>query len=156
MYLKGQPVGMKYAAGTAGRVFYLHIEHGEDPIKIINSFVRENEIRSGVIHLIGAVKKGTLVTGPKEDVLPPDPHREDIGLAHEVIGTGFIRSGDDGPAIHLHVSAGRGGKALTGCLRETAEVYIIIEAVIMEFLGIDIPVVPDEKTAMMLPDPVSV
>ncbi|NLV27283.1 MAG: DNA-binding protein [Methanomicrobiales archaeon] len=145
---------MKYAAGTCGRVFYLHIEHGEDPVATIQSFVQEKEVLSGVIHFIGAIKKAMLVTGPKEDVLPPDPYKVEVPFAHELIGTGFIRSGEGGPVVHIHVSAGRGEKALTGCLRGSAEVFILIEAVIMEFAGIEIPVMPDKKTGMMLPDPV--
>lgn len=144
---------MKYAAGTCGRIFYLHIEHGEDPVQILNSFVEEKKIASGVVHFIGALKKGMFVTGPKEDILPPDPYHQELIHAHELIGTGFIRSGADGPVIHIHTSAGRENKALTGCLRGSAEVYFLIEAVIIEFAGISIPVVADTKTGMMLPDP---
>lgn len=144
---------MKYAAGTCGRIFYLSIEHGEDPIQTITSFVREQEIKAGVIHFIGAVKNAWLVTGPTVDLLPPDPHYEPVVLAHELIGTGFIREGTDGPAIHLHVSAGRGNEVLTGCLRGTARVFILVEAMIIECAGMEIPMAYNQAACMMLPDP---
>jgi predicted DNA-binding protein with PD1-like motif len=54
---------MKYSSGTCGRVFYLHIEHGEDPIRTITAFVRDQGISAGFIHFIGAIKNAELVTG---------------------------------------------------------------------------------------------
>lgn len=142
---------MQYTSGTCGRVFYLHIDHGEDPIQVINHFIQDQTIRAGVIHFIGAVKKGKVVTGPEKDTLPPEIHVEPLDLPHEVIGTAFIRWGSEGPAIHMHVSAGRGDAALTGCLRGTAEVYIIIEVVIIEFTGIEIPLAFNKEANMNLP-----
>jgi len=144
---------MKYSSGTCGRVFYLHIEHGEDPIRTITAFVRDKGISAGFIHFIGAIKNAELVTGPTVDQLPPVPHTEPVVLAHELIGTGMIRTGEDGPAIHLHTSAGRGNQVLTGCLRGEAEAFILIEAMIIECLGMTIPMTYDPKTGMMLPDP---
>lgn len=144
---------MKYSSGTCGRVFYLHIEHGEDPIQVITSFVRDQDVRSGVIHFIGAMKNGMVVSGPMEDLLPPELCLIPMPNAHDVIGTAFIRSGTEGPLIHYHISAGRGEETLTGCLRGGAEVFINIEAVIIEFSGFEIPVAYHGPSEMMLPDP---
>jgi predicted DNA-binding protein with PD1-like motif len=38
--------------------------------------------------------------------------------------------------IHYHASVGQGINVLTGCLREKASAYLIVEAVLMEFTGI--------------------
>ncbi len=84
---------MKYASGTCGRIFYLHIEHGEDPIRTITGFIREHGVHAGVINLIGAVRNTRLVTGPKEDLLPHEPRWEEVPDAHELVGIGIIRSG---------------------------------------------------------------
>lgn len=143
---------MKYTSGTCGRIFYLHIEHGEDPIKTINTFVKEKEIKAGVIHFIGAVKNAQLVTGPAVDILPPIYHEESVVLAHELIGIGLIRTGTDGPAIHLHISGGRRDEALTGCLRGEAEAFILVEAMIIECAGMEIPMAYNSKIQIMLPD----
>lgn len=144
---------MKYTSGTCGRIFYLHIEHGEEPIQTIHAFVKENEIKAGIIHFIGAVKNAKLVTGPEVDHLPPVYHTESVVLAHELIGTGFIRTGDDGPAIHHHISAGRGNQVLTGCLRGEAEAFILVEAMIIECMGMNISMIYNKDTELMLPDP---
>ncbi|MDD1725149.1 MAG: DNA-binding protein [Methanospirillum sp.] len=146
---------MKYASGTCGRIFYLHIEHGEDPIRTITGFIREHGVHAGVINLIGAVRNTRLVTGPKEDLLPHEPRWEEVPDAHELVGIGIIRSGAEGPAVHIHMSAGRGDTVLTGCIRGNAEAFIIVEAVITEFSGIELPLVPDALTRMDLPDPKS-
>ena len=144
---------MKYASGTCGRIFYLHIEHGEDPIATVTGFVQEHHVHAGIIQFIGAVRQARLVTGPEKDILPPDPHWEEVSAAHELVGIGMIRTGAERPAVHIHISAGRGGTVLTGCLRGEAEAYIIVEAVIIEFSGMEIPLVPDALTGMQLPDP---
>ena len=145
---------MRYTSGRCARVFYLHIEHGEDLVNTIRDFVSKQEIQAGIIHLIGAVRNARIVTGPKEDTLPPDPSFVSLQQAHELIGTGMIRTGSDGPEIHFHISAGRGETALTGCLRGESEVFIIIEAVIIEFSGMEIGMSHDPKTGLSLPDPV--
>jgi len=80
-------------------------------------------------------------------------HTESVVLAHELIGTGFIRTGDDGPAIHLHISAGRGDQVLTGCLRGEAEAFILVEAMIIECMGMNISMIYNKDTELMLPDP---
>ena len=144
---------MQYASGTPGRIFYIRFDHGEDLLSGIEAFVTEHQVCSGIIHLIGAVSDGRLVTGPKETVLPPDQVWQSLTGAHELIGTGMIRSGPEGPKIHLHASVGRGSSTLTGCFREDTTVYILIEAVIIEFAGFSINGILDAKTGLHLPIP---
>jgi hypothetical protein len=69
----------------------------------------------------------------------------------EVFGVGTIYPGEDGPHLHYHASVGRAGHALTGCLREKATTYLIVEAVILEFTGLQGRREFDEHTQMNLP-----
>jgi len=69
----------------------------------------------------------------------------------EVFGVGTIYPGEGGPHIHYHASVGRSGHALTGCLREKATTYLIIETVIMEFTGLKARREFDQKTQLHLP-----
>jgi hypothetical protein len=69
----------------------------------------------------------------------------------EVFGVGTIYPGEGGPHIHYHASVGRSGHALTGCLREKAITYLIIEAVILEFTGLSARREYDKKLQVHLP-----
>lgn len=144
---------MQYAEGKPGRIFYIRIEHGEELHAILMTFITKNNIRSGMVHIIGGVRNTGIVSGPKEDKVPSEPDFHEIPLAHEIIGTGIIRQGPDGPAMHLHIAAGRGDGSRVGCLRGTADVFLVIEVIITEFIGIALPMAFDPKTGLSLPVP---
>jgi hypothetical protein len=92
-----------------------------------------------------------MVTGPEEPVIPPVPHFVMFEGGWEVFGVGTIYPGEGGPHIHYHASVGRSGHALTGCLREKAITYLIVEAVIMEFTGLSARREFDQKMQVHLP-----
>jgi len=92
-----------------------------------------------------------MVTGPEEPVIPPVPHFVLFEGGWEVFGIGTIYPGEGGPHIHYHGSVGRSGHALTGCIREKAVTYLIVEAVIMEFTGLTARRDFDEKMQLHLP-----
>mgnify|MGYP001133768336 FL=1 len=142
---------MQYSEGQVGRVFTVRIDDGEDFIREIERFVAAMNIQRGMIHFLGAVRNATLVTGPKEAVIPPTPRREEIFGGWELLGFATIYPGEEGPSLHLHTVAGRGIRSLAGCLREKAEVYLVIEAIVTEFVGISARRLPDEKTGVDLP-----
>jgi predicted DNA-binding protein with PD1-like motif len=144
---------MLYQTGSAGRIFYIRFDHDEDLLGGIQEFAEVHQIRSGMIHLIGAVSEGSLVTGPKETVLPPDQVWNSLSGAHEFIGTGFIRAGRNGPKVHLHAAAGREDSVFVGCFRENTRIYILIEAVIIEFSGFCIRDVHDPLSGLSIPEP---
>lgn len=144
---------MQFASGSPGRIFYIRFDHGEDLLAGIQSFAADHQINSGIIHLIGAVSEGSFVSGPKETVLPPDPVWQNLSGVHDILGTGMIRSGPEGPKVHLHATAGRGSSALTGCFRKGTRIFIVIEAVIIEFSGFTVGEFRDEKTTLYLPIP---
>lgn len=142
---------MQYTEGQIGRVFVVRIDDGEDMLVSLRQFIVDKNIQAGSIHFLGALMNGRMVTGPEEPVIPPVPHFVMFEGGWEVFGVGTIYPGEGGPHIHYHGSVGRSGHALTGCLREKAVTYLIVEAVIMEFTGLSARRDIDEKTQLHLP-----
>ena len=142
---------MQYSEGQVGRVFTVRIDDGEDFLREIERIVAAMNIQNGTIQFLGAVRSAKIVTGPKEPVIPPSPRGEEILGGWELLGLATIYPGEDGPSIHLHTAAGKGIRSLAGCLREKAEVYLVIEAIVTEFVGISARRLPDEKTGVNLP-----
>lgn len=142
---------MQYSEGKVGRVFLVRFDHKEDFLESLHNFVTDKDVRSGTVQFLGALNDARLVTGPKEPVVPPEPNFETIGGGWEIFGFATILADDGEPSIHLHASVGRGRQTLTGCLREHAEIYLVVEAVITEFIGMDARRKLDEKTGLNLP-----
>jgi predicted DNA-binding protein with PD1-like motif len=142
---------MQYTEGQLGRVFMVRIDDGEDMLASLHRFIRDKAIHAGSILFLGALMNGRMVTGPEEPVIPPVPHFVLFEGGWEVFGVGTIYTGESGPHIHYHASVGRSGHALTGCLREEAVTYLIVEAIIMEFTGLSARREFDQKTQLHLP-----
>jgi hypothetical protein len=142
---------MQYTEGQIGRVFIVRIDNGEDMLLSLRQFILDRNIQAGSIHFLGALMSGRMVTGPEEPVIPPVPHFVMFEGGWEIFGVGTIYPGEGGPHIHYHASVGRSGHALTGCLREKAVTYLIVEAVIMEFTGLFARREFDEKMQLQLP-----
>ena len=142
---------MQYTEGQLGRIFVVRIDDGEDMLLSLRQFIIDKNIQAGSIHFLGALMNGRMVTGPEEPVIPPVPHFVMFEGGWEIFGVGTIYPGEDGPHIHYHASVGRSGHALTGCLREKAITYLIVEAVIMEFTGLSARREFDEKMQLHLP-----
>lgn len=143
---------MQYTEGQLGRVFVVRIDDGEDLLASLRQFIGDKGIQAGSILFLGALMDGRMVTGPEEPVIPPVPHFVMFEGGWEVFGVGTIYPGEGGPHIHYHASVGRSGHALTGCLREKATTYLIVEAVVMEFTGLSARRVFDEKLQVHLPE----
>lgn len=142
---------MQYTEGQLGRVFVVRIDNGEDMLSSLRTFIAEKDVQAGSVLFLGALMNGRMVTGPEEPVIPPVPHFVMFEGGWEVFGVGTIYPGEGGPHIHFHASVGRSGHALTGCLRETATTYLIVEAVIHEFVGLSARREFDEKMQLHLP-----
>lgn len=142
---------MQYAEGQIGRIFVVRIDDGEDFLISMRRFITDKDIQSGSVIFLGALMNGRMVTGPEEPVIPPVPHFVMFEGGWEVFGVGTIYPGEDGPHLHYHASVGRAGHALTGCLREKATTYLIVEAVILEFTGLQGRREFDEHTQTNLP-----
>ncbi len=142
---------MQYTEGQLGRVFVVRIDDGEDMLVSLHQFIKDKNIYAGSIAFLGALMNGRMVTGPEEPVIPPVPHFVMFEGGWEVFGVGTIYPGEGGPHIHYHASVGRSGHALTGCLREKAITYLIVEAVILEFTGLSARREYDKKLQVHLP-----
>jgi predicted DNA-binding protein with PD1-like motif len=142
---------MQYAEGRVGRVFMMRIDDGEDLLDELTHFLDEKSIQHGVIHFLGALREGRLVTGPMAPVIPPVPNTEGIEGGWEILGIATVYPSEGGPSLHLHASAGHMQEVLTGCLRERAKTYLVVEAIIMEISGIAGMRTPDPELQVRLP-----
>ena len=126
---------MKYQSGSLGRVFWATLDHGEDLRGGLLDLVRRENINQAVVLLLGALESGRMVLGPVRPEVPPEPAWFDFADGREIVGLGSLARGDDGPTLHLHLSAGRSDDVRTGCLREDSRVFLVVEAVILEISG---------------------
>jgi predicted DNA-binding protein with PD1-like motif len=141
---------MRYKAGKVGRVVLARFDHGEQVVPALAGLCEKEEISSGWFFLFGAVQNGRLVTGPKDASLPPDPVWQEFTEPFEIVGMGSIAAGDGPPSIHLHSSLGRGKEVLTGCIRKEGEVFIVVEAMVLEVLGVHVTRSPDKRSGLEL------
>ena len=126
---------MRYSEGKPGRTFVARLDHGEDLLECLTELVRKEDVRAGIVWLVGALTEGRVVTGPLELKIPPSPNWSGFDDGREMLGVGTIFWQGDEPKIHLHGSFGRGRDVITGCLREVSETFLIVEAIILEVLG---------------------
>jgi len=127
---------MEYAKGKIGRVFTVRIDHGDDLILELIKLAELEKIESAVFMLLGALREGKLVTGPKKSIRPPEPVWFGFDDVHEILGVGNIFQEDGKPKIHLHAGVSRENNVKLGCLRGESEVFMVVEAFIFELEGI--------------------
>jgi predicted DNA-binding protein with PD1-like motif len=127
---------MKYQVGEIGRVIVARFEDGEDALKNITDIAKKENIRSAVFYLIGGLRQGRVVVGPEKEELPPKPVWREIKESHEVLGIGTIFWQEDEPKIHFHGAFGKKDMIKVGCLRETSEIFLVLEAIIIEIEGV--------------------
>jgi predicted DNA-binding protein with PD1-like motif len=141
---------MRYKAGKIGRVVLARFDHGEQVVPALAGLCEKEGISSGWFFLFGAIRNGRLVAGPRGASLPPDPVWQQFAEPFEIVGMGSIAAGDGSPSIHLHSSLGRGKEVLTGCIRKEGEVFIVVEAMVLEVLGVRATRSPDERSGLEL------
>ena len=141
---------MEYSKGQLKRVFVARLDNNDVLLDELTKLAKKERIKTGLVVLIGALRKGHLVTGPKKPKIPPKPRWEVFKGAWEVAGLGTIFSGKKGPEIHIHGALGKGRKTLTGCVRKDSKVFLLIEAVIFEIKGIKARKDLDPKTGLKL------
>ncbi|OPX78453.1 MAG: hypothetical protein A4E45_01252 [Methanosaeta sp. PtaB.Bin039] len=141
---------MQYSEGRLGRVFVLRLDDGEDLLDTLSGFSMDHGIESAVVHILGGLGRGSMVTGPEQPVIPPRPHYESVEGAWELVGVATIFPSDGGSRVHLHASAGRGEDTLTGCLRGAAKVYLVLEMVIIEMIGLSARRALDQRSGLHL------
>ncbi|HWR71930.1 MAG TPA: PPC domain-containing DNA-binding protein [Nitrospirota bacterium] len=143
---------MQYRQGSYGRVFLLKFEDRDDLLEEIKKLALKEKIKVGAITLLGGMRSAGLVSGPREAVIPPEPMWVNFSDGREVLGIGTLFWKGDEPVIHLHGAVGRGNETVTGCVRKDSSVFLVIEAIITEILGIDARKTLDEKTGLVMLD----
>jgi len=128
---------MQYQVGKVDRAILARIDHGDDLLHELKTLVEIEQIKAGVMFMIGALEGASLVVGPEQATIPPNPVWKSFADGREVVGIATVFRTDGEPAIHLHASVGRGDEVLTGCIRKDAQVYLVVEVVILELTGID-------------------
>lgn len=142
---------MEYREGRIGRLFSIVFRDGEDPLEGIKAVAMEKEVRVGWFFLIGGLREGSVVTGPEEPVIPPQPvWKEFRNDAREILATGTIVWNDHEPMLHLHAAMARGDDTNVGCLRRDARAFLIMEALVIEVDGLDLRRRLDERSGLFL------
>jgi uncharacterized protein len=139
-----------YKQGSFGRVFVLKFEDKDDLLSEIKRVAVAETIKVGTIMLLGGMRSAGLVSGPKEAAIPPEPMWNNFNDGREVLGFGTLFWNGNEPVLHLHGAIGRANETLTGCIRKESSVYLVIEAVITEIVGIDARKTWNEKTGMVM------
>ena len=141
---------MEYQKGQIKRVILARFDDGDILLDELKKLAKKERINAGVVVLIGALRKGHVVTGPKKPIIPPEPHWESFKDAWEVTGMGTIFKGQKGPEIHIHGALGKGQRTLSGCIRKDSKVFLLIEAIIFELKGIKARKDMNPKTGLKL------
>jgi len=141
---------MQYTKGTVGRVFLVKFEDDDVLIDNLSRLAKQEKVKVATMIFIGALKKGDLVTGPKQPVIPPQPNKMTFKDGWEVMGIGTIFTNSQGPQIHVHASMGKKNKVLTGCVRGNSKVFLVVEAIVIELKGVKASKDIDFKTGLNL------
>jgi predicted DNA-binding protein with PD1-like motif len=141
---------MKYQTGEVGRIIVARFEDGDSIIENIIGIAKKESIRAGVFYLLGGMKNAKIVVGPEKDELPPVPVWREMKESHEMVGIGTIFWHEEEPKIHFHGAYGKHDKVRAGCLRETADTFIVLECIILEMKGIDAVRKLDPASGMVL------
>lgn len=127
---------MDYRQGSTGRVFCIRFDEGDDFLGGLTDLIRKEQVRQGWFHVIGGLREAQVVTGPREPTMPPDPIWAELATVRETLGTGTVFWEGDTPRLHLHAALGHHGETLTGCVRKGTKVYLVLEVILIEIVGI--------------------
>ncbi len=141
---------MKYQVGETGRVVVARFEDGDKIIEGITKLAKDEKIRAGIFHLIGGMKKGKFVVGPKTEELPPVPVWSELNESHEVVGSGTIFWQGEEPKLHFHGAYAKFDTVRAGCMRQDAETFLVLEAVLIEIKGVNATRELDQASGMVL------
>jgi predicted DNA-binding protein with PD1-like motif len=141
---------MDYRIGNIGRVVVVKFSDGDDLLKGIKDICIKEDIRGAVFYLVGGLKKGSFVVGPETEEMPPKPLWRELRESHEILGIGTVFWEGDEPKIHLHGAYGKRDTVMVGCLRKDSEVFLVIEAIILELKGITAKRVMDPESGLPL------
>jgi uncharacterized protein len=128
---------MEYASGRIGRVIVARAFEGEDVYAGIEAIAARENIRSAAVLLVGGLRSGKVVVGPKNPTGPIEPQYRSFHDAREIAAVGTIFCDGGKPDLHLHAAIGRGQETIVGCPRGGASVFCVLEIIILEIDGLD-------------------
>ncbi len=131
---------MRYSEAKAGRTFVIRLEDGEILHEEVERFAKDKGINAAKLMIVGGIDKGSkLVVGPRISRAPLiEPMEHIIEDACEVEGFGTIFPNEEGNLIsHIHLSAGRREKVVTGCARRGVKVWLVLEVILTELCDCD-------------------
>lgn len=114
----------------------IRFDDGENVLEGLKKIVIKENIKSCWFQILGGIRHTKAVTGPEKPVMPPTPVWCEIDGAREAVGTGSIHFEGNEPRIHLHTALGHHGETMIGCIRENTRVYLILEIMLFEIIGI--------------------
>jgi len=129
---------MEFTEARLGRVFVLRLHDGDHLPDVLESFAKENRVKSAFCFFLGGAKDNSrVVVGPRNgNETPPEPMVTLLKGVHEACGIGTIFSDETGkPKLHMHASFGRKEATVTGCVRMGVDVWRIGEVVMLELTG---------------------
>ena len=127
---------MKYQVGGVGRCIVARFEDGDPILDSLISIAKKEEIRAAIVYLIGGITEATVVVGPDKEELPPNPVWRTLTESHEAAAIGTIFWEGNEPKIHVHGSFGNRDTVTVGCIREQANTFLVLEAIILEISGV--------------------
>ena len=128
---------MNYSVGEAGRIVVARFEDGDQIIQGLTEIVKKENIKAGVYYLLGGMKSGKFVVGPETEAMPPVPVWRELNESHEIVGIGTIFWNGDEPKLHFHGTYVKRDNVKGGCMRQNAETFLVLEAVIVEIKGVN-------------------
>jgi predicted DNA-binding protein with PD1-like motif len=141
---------MRYQIGSTGRIVVARFEDGDNILQGLGEIAKKEDIRAAVFYLVGGMKSGRFVVGPEREELPPVPMWRELKESHEIVGLGTIFWQADEPKVHFHGAFGKRDDVKVGCVREDAETFLVLEAIILEIKGIDVKRELDPLSNMVL------
>jgi predicted DNA-binding protein with PD1-like motif len=141
---------MEYQVGQVGRVIVARLHDGEDLYGEIEHLAAAEDLRSAAVIVVGGLRRGKIVVGPKNPTGPIEPEFREFDDAREIAGVGTVFRDDEGPKLHLHGAIGRGDTTLTGCPRGGAAVFCVLEVVLIEITGLAAERRMDPETGLKL------
>jgi len=147
---------MRYAVGSVGRVLVIRLEDGDVLHECVERAARENGLVRGAVLALGGADAGSrMVVGPRDGRTEKiEPMLSQLAGESELAAVGTLFPDEHGqPSLHMHASAGRDGRSVTGCVRAGVKVWLIQEVVVIEILGTEARRAKDPRTGFHLLEP---
>ena len=128
---------MNYRIGEPGRIVVARFEDGDQILQGLGDIAKKENIRAAVFYLVGGMKGGRFVVGPDREEMPPVPVWRELNESHEIVGLGTIFWQGEEPKLHFHGAYAKRDNVKAGCMRENAQTFLVLEAIIIEIKGVN-------------------